>query len=192
MVSLRYEKPIYEFLMTLINPKFKPSPSASSSSLSLPLVPPGIDPSRYKGKALITQMYKCTSYALLLTNGSKGSSYVGFKFGAPAPIPSPAPITASMSPSYEWKVHGESGSWSTGLYEKDNYKYTPLVTLRSIREMKWTGGFRGHPDTHHRAANGVEKIPDCYPPWSDLDENGEEIVDDDSSDDDEEEDSDEE
>ncbi len=142
-----------------------------------------------KDKALVTQLTKCTTYALLLTNGEKGSAYAGFHAGAPLPVA--VPLTAGGGAKVGWSTESGSGSWSTGIYEPGVYRYTPLCTLRSINAKEW-GKIRGAPKAD---PDNVDVMLDYYPPWNDLREDGTELADeegnyddDDDSDDNEDED----
>jgi len=118
-----------------------------------------------RDKALVTQLYKCTTYAALLTNGEKGEAYAGFH----ADSSLPAQMTTGRGGTVTWSTQCETGTWHTGIYEPGKYRYTPLCTLRSIRPREW-GKIRGAPKVDN--PDDIDVMLDYYPPWNDLEADG--------------------
>jgi hypothetical protein len=122
-----------------------------------------------KDKVFVTKVYRCSTFALLLTNGKAGRTYVGFKVGGPVPVAPPVNVGAGLEGT--WKVHSQSGTWSTGTYDHNKYPYTPLATLRQAIPTVPAEGWREalplpftDPDR--------EGMVTYYPPWGELDEEG--------------------
>lgn len=128
-----------------------------------------------RNKALVTQLVKCTTYAILLTNGEKGEAYAGFHVDVP--IPTGVPVTAGGGTKVGWKTDCVNGAWSTGVYEAGVHKYTPLCTLRNIRAKEWAK-IRGV--SRRLAPQGVRML-DYNPPWGELNADGSELRDEDEN-----------
>lgn len=127
---------------------------------------------KLKNKVVVTKLYKCTSYAIFLANGKSGLAYFGFNASVPTPLS--AVIQAGAGAHIAWTTHGESGSWSTGLYEPQVFRYVPLLTLKAIRPVQPASGFRGHPETFLPPPE-PEELPPAYRPWGELDEEGQDL-----------------
>jgi len=125
--------------------------------------------SRY---AICTRFYKCTSYAMLMTNGNAGSA--SFKFDVSAAVASN--VVAGGKVAGGWSVSAESGVWTTGLYEPNVHRYIPLRTLRKVEKR---GKIMPIVPKHGRIRifqPGPVAMPTFELPWSNLDETGIEIV----------------
>ena len=122
---------------------------------------------KYSRYAICTRLYKCTSYALLMTNGEGGNA--SFKFDAKAVVTSN--IMAGGKIGGGWNVSAERGIWSTGLYEPNVYRYFPLRTLRRVER-------RGHlkPAMDTGPLFIPFTMPDYDPPWGNLDDSGVELI----------------
>jgi hypothetical protein len=125
-------------------------------------------------KAIVTKVYRCATFARLLTNGHIGQVYVGFRAGAP--LPTPVPVEASAGIENLWKVYSQVGDWSTGKYDPAQYQYSPLVKLRQVRPEIPTDGWRG-PLPPPITDPDREGMMDYFPPWGELNDKGRDVDD---------------
>jgi hypothetical protein len=150
-------------VLVMINPKLHELQYEGRLQAFLQTKPELID------KAFVTKVYRCSTYALLITNGHSGQVYVGFKAETPGPTPT---IQVGAGVSGNWQM--SSQGWSTGKYHALRCPYSPLATLRQVEAKQPISTFResfplpeGYTDTVQMA--------DYIPPWGELDENGMEI-----------------
>src|ERR1700690_4306002 len=116
-----------------------------------------------RNKAIVTKLFKSSSYAILLTNGESGDAHIGFKLGAP-----PAHAGADVS----WLKHSDVGSWSTGWHNPaGEVEYFPLATLQAMRPIKPAVGYRATEVVTQEEIAQMDML-DFAPPWGDLDKNG--------------------
>jgi hypothetical protein len=120
-------------------------------------------------KAFVTKVYKCSTYALLLTDGQAGQIWVGFKASVPLPAGVPAKVGAGTE--HTWKVQNQLGSWTTGKYTPGQHLYVPLATLRQVIPEIPAVGWR---DALPPPLSDLDKegMVDFYPPWGALNEDG--------------------
>jgi len=135
-------------------------------------------------KAFVTKVYRCSTFARLLTNGRRGQIYVGFSAGVPLPVPVLVEVGAGIEQA--WKVYSQIGDWSTGKYKPGEIQYAPLAKLRQVRPEVPTDGWRGpmpppitDPDT--------QGMMDYFPPWGELNEKGRDVDDEEEVEDEEDE-----
>jgi len=123
-------------------------------------------------KAFVTKVYRCSAYALLLTEyGRFGKVYVGFRSNDDS-----TSATTPAGGDRAWQTYSPTGIWNIGTYQPSAAPYTPLVTLKQIRPKESTMGFR---DWLPPEITDTEEMRNYIPPWGDLDEHGDELYPDD-------------
>jgi hypothetical protein len=128
-------------------------------------------------KAFVTKVYRCSTYALLITDGHSGHVYVGFKADTLGPA---AAIELATEVSRNWQVsgnwHTSSHGWSTGTYHASCHPYSPLATLRQVEAKEPVGAFRqGFLPPELEMDTDKMQMANYILPWAVLDENGREI-----------------
>jgi hypothetical protein len=132
--------------------------------------------------AFVTKVYRCSAYAQLITDYNRfGRVCVGFKANNSAPPDGTTPtVIQSTGSEPAWQCFSQTGSWSTSAYNPSVNLYTPLATLRQIRPISPTTGFR---NLLPPAIADTDDMDNYIPPWGELDEKGEDLDYDDSTDD---------
>jgi hypothetical protein len=125
------------------------------------------------GNAIVTKIYRCTTFARLLTNGHPDQICVGFSATAPLSVPVPAQLGAGLE--NVWKVYSQVG-WSPGNYDPAVYQYSPLAKLRQARPENMSSGWRGPPPTPITDPDRQGMMA-YYPLWGEINEKGRDIDD---------------
>jgi len=117
-----------------------------------------------KDKVLVTNVVMCLSYALYLS--TKDGDEISLALSASGPIPQVPGLTAGGDASTSLESSSSSGTLKQGGH-KDEYKFTPLFTLKTIKKPWWK---RGGPPPD---PNGEDSWKDVTPPWNALNDDGE-------------------
>ncbi|KAF5357304.1 hypothetical protein D9758_005892 [Tetrapyrgos nigripes] len=117
-----------------------------------------------EGKALITSVYTCPRFALLLTDNAAEQADVAIGLSVMN--------IAGASVSGTWHHYSTSGLWRSGGQE-GGLTFHPLYTLRTPKTKSWLKrvlGRRGETEPE-----GENTFLQYQPPWNVLDDEGNEI-----------------
>jgi hypothetical protein len=121
-----------------------------------------------KGMYLVTSVVCCPAYALNLSN--RDAENVRLAFVGNLPIPAAPGVSAGGEVGAGWVAENKSGLYQEGCDITGKYKYRPLYTMKRMRNWGWPI-FRDSPAPE---LTGDDLWLDAEPPWTSLDENGEE------------------
>jgi len=115
-------------------------------------------------KALVTSVYTCPMFAMLLTNNRDKTAEAAIGLSV-------LEGTGTAGLKGNWHHYSTSGVWKSGGQEGDSI-FHPLYALRTPKTRSWLAkwlGRRGEPE-------GGDTFLPYQPPWDVLDEDGNEVT----------------